>query len=53
VAASPDVVDSALQSIEEGVRSRNLAVMLETLCAVVPEYQPSEALLRLLTSSPV
>ena len=50
---SPYVLDSALQAISEGVRSRSVAALVDTLCSVVPEYQPSEMLLGLLNPSPV
>ena len=50
---SPDVLDSALQAVAEGVRQRNLATLLEALCRVVPEYQPSETLLSRLNPAPV
>jgi FlaA1/EpsC-like NDP-sugar epimerase len=49
----PDALDSALQAISEGVRLRNLAILLETLCRVVPEYRPSEKLLSRLNPAPV
>jgi len=45
---SPNRLDLVLQTISEGVRTRNLAALVETLCDVVPEYQPSETLLALL-----
>ena len=41
-------LDSAIQAISEGVRTRNLAVLVDALCEVVPEYEPSETLLALL-----
>jgi FlaA1/EpsC-like NDP-sugar epimerase len=50
---SPDVLDSALQAISEGVRARNLAALIEALCRLVPEYQPSETLLSRLNPAPV
>jgi FlaA1/EpsC-like NDP-sugar epimerase len=50
---SPDALDSALQAISEGVRLRNLATLVETLCRVVPEYRPSETLLSRLNPAPV
>jgi FlaA1/EpsC-like NDP-sugar epimerase len=50
---SPDVLDSALQAIAEGVRLRNLAVLLDTLGRLVPEYRPSEMLLSRLNPAPV
>jgi FlaA1/EpsC-like NDP-sugar epimerase len=51
--ASPSLLDSALQTLSEGARSRNVAALVETLCTVVPEYQPSEMLRGLLNPSPV
>ncbi len=45
---SPSRLDSVLQAISEGVRTRNLAALVEALCDVVPQYQPSETLLALL-----
>jgi FlaA1/EpsC-like NDP-sugar epimerase len=50
---APDVLDSALQAISEGVRLRNLAALFETLCRVIPEYRPSEVLLSRLNPAPV
>jgi FlaA1/EpsC-like NDP-sugar epimerase len=50
---SPGFLDSALQAISEGVRSRNVAALIETLSRVVPDYQPSEMLRGLLNPSPV
>jgi FlaA1/EpsC-like NDP-sugar epimerase len=50
---APDALDSALQAISEGVRSRNLATLLEALCGIVPEYQPSDTLLSRLNLAPV
>jgi FlaA1/EpsC-like NDP-sugar epimerase len=41
-------LDSAIQAISEGVRTRNLAVLMDALCEVVPEYEPSETLLAFL-----
>jgi len=35
------------------VRSRNLATLLEALCGIVPEYQPSDTLLSRLNLAPV
>jgi FlaA1/EpsC-like NDP-sugar epimerase len=40
----PKQLDSAVEAISEGVRSRNLAALIETLCQLVPEYQPSAPL---------
>jgi FlaA1/EpsC-like NDP-sugar epimerase len=50
---SPTLLDSALQTISEGVRSRNLPALVEVLCNLVPDYRPSELLLGLLNPSPV
>ncbi len=50
---SPSLLDSALRTLSDGVRSRNVAALVETLCTVVPEYQPSEMLRGLLNASPV
>jgi FlaA1/EpsC-like NDP-sugar epimerase len=50
---APDALDSALLAISEGVRLRNLATLLEVLCRIVPEYQPSETLLSRLNPAPV
>jgi FlaA1/EpsC-like NDP-sugar epimerase len=50
---APDALDSALRAISEGVRLRNLATLLEVLCRVVPEYQPSDTLLSRLNPAPV
>jgi FlaA1/EpsC-like NDP-sugar epimerase len=41
---SPKRLDAAIQVILKGVSTRNLTVLLETLCDLVPEYQPSRAL---------
>jgi FlaA1/EpsC-like NDP-sugar epimerase len=43
----PTRLDSAMEAISEGVRARNLPALLETICDVVPEYEPSEAVLSL------
>jgi len=50
---APDALDSAVQAISEGVRLRNLAILLEALCGIVPEYQPSQTLLSRLNPTPV
>jgi len=42
-------LDLAIQAISEGVCARNLTALLDTLCTLVPEYQPSETLLALAT----
>jgi FlaA1/EpsC-like NDP-sugar epimerase len=49
----PDALDAALAAIAEGVRARNLAALLETICRLVPEYRPSETLLSRLNPAPV
>ena len=48
---SGQTLDVMLHKLKEGVLQRNLTGMMETLCAVVPEYQPSETLLELLKPS--
>jgi FlaA1/EpsC-like NDP-sugar epimerase len=40
----PQRLDSAMEVISEGVRARNLPLLVETLCDLIPEYQPSETL---------
>jgi FlaA1/EpsC-like NDP-sugar epimerase len=42
-------LDLAIRAISEGLRERNLPALLDTLCNLVPEYQPSDALLALAT----
>jgi FlaA1/EpsC-like NDP-sugar epimerase len=44
---SPSRFDSAMEAISERVNARILAPLVETLCELVPEYKPSETLLRL------
>jgi FlaA1/EpsC-like NDP-sugar epimerase len=44
---SPSHFDSAMEAISERVNARILEPLVETLCELVPEYQPSETLLRL------
>ncbi len=44
---SPSRFDSAIELISQRVGARSLAPLVETLCELVPEYQPSETLLRL------
>lgn len=46
---SPERLDSAMEVISEGVRARNLALLVETLRELIPEYQPSETLLSLVS----
>jgi FlaA1/EpsC-like NDP-sugar epimerase len=45
---SGKALDAAIQVISETIRTRHLAALVESLCEVVPEYQPSEMLLSLL-----
>jgi len=45
---SSRLLDAAIQTISEQAGRRNLAPLMETLCDVVPEYKPSEAVLALL-----
>lgn len=45
------VLDATLQTISDTVRERNLAALMPALGKLVPEYQPSEALLALLNHS--
>jgi FlaA1/EpsC-like NDP-sugar epimerase len=40
----PGVLDFALQKLSERVRSRDAAALIDTLCALIPDYQPSETL---------
>jgi len=49
---SGQTLDMLLHKLHDGVLQRNLAGMMETLCSIVPEYQPSETLLELLKPSP-
>jgi FlaA1/EpsC-like NDP-sugar epimerase len=48
-----EVTDFVLEAIADGVRTRNLATLIEILQRIVPEYQPSELLLGLLHPSSV
>jgi FlaA1/EpsC-like NDP-sugar epimerase len=42
---APDhLLDSALQAIQEGVRTRDVAALIGAFCKVIPAYQPSEVL---------
>ena len=50
--ALPNTFDSTITELADGVLRRDTASMLETLCKIVPEYRPSEALLGLLNHSP-
>jgi FlaA1/EpsC-like NDP-sugar epimerase len=47
---SPRRLDSAMEVISEGLRARHLALLVETLCDLVPEYQPSQTLTSLLNA---
>lgn len=49
---SPDEFDATMRELEEGVRQRDTASLLEVLCRMVPEYRPSETLLDLAKRSP-
>jgi FlaA1/EpsC-like NDP-sugar epimerase len=42
--ARDHLLDSALQAIQEGVRARDLAALIDTFCKLIPAYQPSEGL---------
>ena len=42
--ASDHLLDNALQAIQEGVRTRDLAALVEAFCKLIPAYQPSEVL---------
>ncbi len=48
---SPDSFDTSMKELADGCGRRDLASIVETLCKLVPEYQPSEAL-RCLSRSP-
>jgi FlaA1/EpsC-like NDP-sugar epimerase len=50
--ALPDDFDGAIAQLADGVHRSDIASILETLCRIVPEYQPSETLLGLLSRSP-
>jgi FlaA1/EpsC-like NDP-sugar epimerase len=43
-----ELLDASLARISESVRERNLASLIGELGRLVPEYQPSDTLLRLL-----
>src|SRR5258708_5787811 len=47
----PLIVDAALQNISASVQERNLIALIDAVCGLVPEYQPSETLLALLNPS--
>jgi FlaA1/EpsC-like NDP-sugar epimerase len=44
----PEQLDSAIDAISKGVRSRNLPELLDALSTLLPDYEPSEALQSLL-----
>ena len=46
---SAEALDTKIHAIENGLRTRHVAVLVEALCEIVPEYQPSETLLSLLS----
>jgi FlaA1/EpsC-like NDP-sugar epimerase len=50
---SAEHLDSAMEIISEGARGRNLAPLIETLCELVPEYQPSETVLALVNGEAI
>jgi len=50
---SSEHLDSAMEVISEGARGRNLAPLIETLCELVPEYEPSETLLALMNDKAI
>lgn len=47
----PDEFDSRTQELAGNVDRRDLPLIISSLCKIVPEYQPSEALLRLVNGS--
>jgi FlaA1/EpsC-like NDP-sugar epimerase len=47
----PDEFDSRMEELAENVNRRDLPLILSSLCKIVPEYQPSESLLRLVGGS--
>lgn len=49
---SPGSFDISMKELADGCGRRDLIAVLETLCNLVPEYRPSEALLRCLNRSP-
>jgi FlaA1/EpsC-like NDP-sugar epimerase len=44
-------LEAALSHIAASVQERNLALLLDTVCSVVPEYTPSESVLGLLKTA--
>ncbi len=49
-AISSPALDSALHALSEAAHSRNLPVLIDILCTLVPDYVPSDAVLHLLGS---
>jgi FlaA1/EpsC-like NDP-sugar epimerase len=49
----PDRFDAEIDELAKNANGRDLYVLLNTLCRIVPEYQPSETLLGLLNCSTV
>ena len=47
----PDEFDSLMEELIENVNRRDLAPIIGSLCKFVPEYKPSESLLRLVSGS--
>ncbi len=45
-------LDSAMRELEESVRRRDVAAVLDLLCGIVPAYRPSETLREFVTHSP-
>jgi FlaA1/EpsC-like NDP-sugar epimerase len=50
---SPKQLDSAIEVISEGARGRNVTLLIETFCELVPEYQPSETVLALVNGKAI
>ena len=44
----PEEFDSRMEDLTESTNRRDLALVIESLCKFVPQYQPSDLLLRLL-----
>jgi FlaA1/EpsC-like NDP-sugar epimerase len=49
----PDRFDTDIAKLAESIDERDLVMLLDTLCRIVPEYQPSESLLGLLNCASV
>ncbi len=50
-AASPEVLDSAFDAIAMNTRTRDLSALLDSIRTIVPEYEPSAALLQRASSA--